>query len=194
MSRKSREREGVSPQVTNNEAAPGFFEEGAGWLDEIPTAETSVTAEPVEEKEVVDPMAPIVASTEQLVIPVKLERIKDSGKFDNFLLVEADGPARDNFMSNSGRRTKYKDGKPNGMTSFDGLQTSLVGPCFFHANDGDLDNIPDSVPSYVSTKTHKLVDIAKIAKLPARIQNELFERVLTISGMDKASDKAVKND
>jgi len=113
-------------------------------------------------------------SLELKEIPVVLENA-DGTKVDAYLR-ELTGKQRDSYLTGLSGRMKYRDGKVTGLSSFEGLQASLLSLCLVDKADG------------------KLIGITRIQTFPAKVQEALFKAAQELSGLDDIGEEEAKND
>lgn len=124
-----------------------------------------------------DPLAPMEFTLTRKEVPVKLKH-PTTGQVTDYILRELDGEGRDAYLNNLGSRMRHnpKDGTPQGVKNFTGLQSSLVSKCLF-TKEGD-----------------KPVPETEVQKFPASVQSALFERAKEISGLDDDAEEEAGND
>ena len=100
-----------------------------------------------------------------------------NGNVKNYVLKELTGEQRDSFLNMMASRLVMKDGKVQSLSSFDGLQASLVAECLYDEKGESIDK-----------------DI--IQKYPAQVLASLFKAAQELSGMDISEEEQeeVKND
>jgi hypothetical protein len=106
-----------------------------------------------------------------------IELEQENGTIRTVIVTELDGTSRDRFMTNmAGRMRVGPDGKPQGLKNFDGFQSQLLAM------------------SLVDADTGKLIPEVEIRSWPGSLQTELFLIAQEISGLNRGSEEAAKND
>jgi hypothetical protein len=105
-------------------------------------------------------------------IPVKMKGA--DGKVRDYKLVELDAEDRDKFLNSLGGRIKYVNGKPQGMSNYEGLQASLLSRCLYN-DEGNL--VPQK----------------EIQKFPAGVASALFKEAQKLSAFDEEAAEESKN-
>lgn len=91
-----------------------------------------------------------------------------------YVLVELDGKQRDKWMNDLGARIRLgKDGKAQGLKSFDNMQAGLISA---------------SLKKIVGDE-RKPVSMETIQSWPARVSGGLFDAAKELSGLEDESDK-----
>lgn len=134
-----------------------------------------------------DKETPIIDEPEVLEydISIKSHQVKirdEKGQVQTYILRELTGAERDAYLTGIGNRMRVgKSGKTQGLKSFKDLQASLLVLGLYHA-DG------------------KPVSIKTVQSWPARVQQDLHDRLKKMSGMDieekddDEEDDEAKND
>ena len=102
---------------------------------------------------------------EKLQFDLNFEEIPVDLSGTRYILREINGTQRDEYMTKSVKRVKYKDGKPSGLTSMAGLESSLLSMCLF-GPDGEA------------------VEESEIKKWPSKAVHGLFKAAQKLNGME----------
>src|SRR5690606_1747028 len=101
----------------------------------------------------------------------------EDGTIRSYTVRELSGKERDEYLTETSKRFRTdQSGKAIGVRDFDGLQSSLLVRCM------------------TDDETNKLVTVNFLAGLPARIQEDLYERARKISKLNKEAKAEAKND
>lgn len=120
------------------------------------------------------------ALTFSLVLATQPVTLQDAEGVDhNYVLKECTGTNRDTYLNDLARRMGGEIKEGVGIRNFDGFKAKLISMCLW-AVDNDGNETP--------------VSLATIAAWPGKVQDALFERAQTLSGLDDdAEEGAAKN-
>lgn len=111
----------------------------------------------------------------ELSLELKSQTVKLGGR--PYTVRELDGAARGLYLNSMSNRVKINaQGKPVGMTTFEGLETSLLKLCLYDDIDGVL----------VSEK--------EMAHWPASVLSKLFDIASDLSGLNDAAKKKLQEE
>lgn len=82
---------------------------------------------------------------------------------EDYMLVELTGKARDKYLNNVGARIRHgKDGNPQGVKNFEGLQAGLVSQSLFKLEDNERKPVKvETIQAWPSSVLTGLHDAAK---------------------------------
>lgn len=110
---------------------------------------------------------------EDYSLELKEHQLKINGKLHT--IRELDGVDRAKYLNSVSSRVKVNNqGKPVGMTTFDGLETSLLKLCLY---DGD-----------------ELVSEKVMARWPASLLSKFFDIASDLSGLNEAAKKRMQEE
>lgn len=108
-------------------------------------------------------------------IPVTLA--EEDGTVIYAILKEITGMERDTYLNGVTKRMKFgADGKPTGVSSFNGLNSSLLAICLF------------------DKATDKPIPLPKINGFPAKVQESLHQAAEKLSGLEMGAKEEAKNE
>jgi len=115
----------------------------------------------------------VVTTTEEYSLTLKERSFKIDGRVH--VIRELDGTERGKYLNSVSSRVKSNtQGKPVGMTTFDGLETSLLKLCLY---EGDT-----------------LVPEKTMSKWPSSLLSKLFDVASDLSGLNEAAKKKLQED
>jgi len=110
---------------------------------------------------------------EEYTLELKEHQLKINGRLHT--IRELDGTDRAKYLNSVSSRVKVNNqGKPVGMTTFEGLETSLLKLCLY---DGD-ELVPEKVMS----------------KWPASLLGKFFDIASDLSGLNEAAKKRMQEE
>ncbi len=103
--------------------------------------------------------------------PIKLKS-KETGQWDEYVLVELDGKLRDKYLNNLGGRIRTGPQGSSTLRNFEGLQSNLITRCLWKIVGAD----------------REAVDEPTIQSWPARVQTKLYDKCREMSGLTDEKD------
>lgn len=112
----------------------------------------------------------------ELKFSLRLKEMSVSIDDKPHVLRELSGKQRDAYLNEIGPRMKFNvEGKTEGLTNYDGLQSGLLALCLY--DEGGV-----------------LVKEKVLQEWPASVLSDLFDAAQKLSGLDKGAEKKAKND
>lgn len=121
------------------------------------------------------------------MIPVKLHN-PEHNDTRWYVIREMDADRRDKYFDRIGNRLEVKSDGTSRVKKFSGTQSDLLTLCMYEAE------VDDSADEPQVTHVGKIVDLKTVLKLPARVQERLFEIAQRLSGLDDQAEERAKNE